>query len=389
MTVMTDYREATYVFVTSESGPRLGRVDRRLLKVMRALIAEDIDVELVCVPGSAAETRALELSIPVSKTQISSYNVLVTRSRLRDYLRRQRPNVAHSTGWLADWSLRSAAPESPRTVIVNSCDCLDWPSQPSGLLARWRRRLMRSNIERADAVIVDCEQLADELSAAGVQPERLFFDAPSVDVERVMAEAAAGLTTPLPGHAPHVGYAGALLPSRGLAVLAQAAAILDMRRASATVIVAGSGPGTPDLRDEVEARRLYLVADPPSIPPVLAALDVCVFPTLEPGTPTTLLEAAVLGRPIVATAVSGISDLFVDGRQIALVPPDDPKALAAAIARLLDEPALAAEMAARAQRHTLEHLSSAASIERHRTLYEQLLGGYAPGAEEPLPASDR
>jgi len=122
-------------------------------------------------------------------------------------------------------------------------------------------------------------------------------------------------------------------------------------------------------------RRIHLLEDPHSVPAILAALDVCVFPVLEPGMPTTLLEAAVLGRPIVASAVPGIGDLFVDGRQISIVPPDDPKALAAAIARLLDEPALAAEMASRAQRHALDYLSAEASVQRHLELYERLLSG--------------
>jgi glycosyltransferase involved in cell wall biosynthesis len=218
-----------------------------------------------------------------------------------------------------------------------------------------------------------------------VSESRLVFDPPSVDVERVRREADVENPVVLPGHPPHVGYAGALVRARGLNVLAQAAAILDMRRAKATVVVAGSGPAARDLADDVSARRIHLIEDPKSVPAILAALDICVFPALEPGMPTTLLEAAVLGRPIVASDVPGVSDLFVDARQISIVPADDPKALAAAIARLLDEPSLAAEMAARAQRHALEHLSASASIERHRELYARLLAGDFGHADADAP----
>jgi glycosyltransferase involved in cell wall biosynthesis len=58
------------------------------------------------------------------------------------------------------------------------------------------------------------------------------------------------------------------------------------------------------------------------------------------GLPNVLMEAQSQRLPCVATAVSGIPELIEDGVTGLLVPQRDPDALAAAIARLIEEPAL-------------------------------------------------
>jgi colanic acid/amylovoran biosynthesis glycosyltransferase len=58
------------------------------------------------------------------------------------------------------------------------------------------------------------------------------------------------------------------------------------------------------------------------------------------GIPTVFMEAMATGRPVVSTAVSGIPELVRDGETGLVVPPDDPEALAAALARLAGDPAL-------------------------------------------------
>jgi glycosyltransferase involved in cell wall biosynthesis len=70
------------------------------------------------------------------------------------------------------------------------------------------------------------------------------------------------------------------------------------------------------------------------------------------GIPNVLLEAMAMGVPVVATSVSGIPELVRDGRNGLLIEPDDPVALADAVARLIDDRALGVELG-RAARHTV------------------------------------
>jgi glycosyltransferase involved in cell wall biosynthesis len=119
--------------------------------------------------------------------------------------------------------------------------------------------------------------------------------------------------------------------------------------------------------------RIEFMGPVVSAPAVLASLDVCVFPVTEAGTPTSLLEAAALGQPIVASAVSGVADLFEDGAEISLVPPGDPAALARAVSRLLGEPERARQMGERARMRVIDEYSAAAAVERHLELYQRLM----------------
>ncbi len=67
------------------------------------------------------------------------------------------------------------------------------------------------------------------------------------------------------------------------------------------------------------------------------------------GLPTVLLEAMALGTPCVATNVTGIPELVRDGETGLIAAEGDPEALAAALARLLDDPGLRLNLSRRAR----------------------------------------
>jgi glycosyltransferase involved in cell wall biosynthesis len=81
-----------------------------------------------------------------------------------------------------------------------------------------------------------------------------------------------------------------------------------------------------------------------------SAMDVVVFPSLWEGTPLTAFEALAMGKPIVATDADGLLDILADRRDALVVPKRDPAALAAAIVTVIENPALATELAAGARR---------------------------------------
>jgi len=101
--------------------------------------------------------------------------------------------------------------------------------------------------------------------------------------------------------------------------------------------------------------------------------DIFVFPSHYEGMPMAILEALAAGLPIVATAVGGIPELVGDGENGILVPPREPKALAAAIERLCSDVELRARMG-----HRSLALSREYDIDRyaHRlaAIYEGIIG---------------
>ncbi|HYH82244.1 MAG TPA: glycosyltransferase family 4 protein [Longimicrobium sp.] len=113
---------------------------------------------------------------------------------------------------------------------------------------------------------------------------------------------------------------------------------------------------------------------------LLAAADVAVIPFIDPHFARPAIEAAAMGTPVVASDVGGVNELVEHERTGLLVPARDPRALADGIARVLNDPALAARFGEAGYRMSLERFGAAQGIARVQAVYDDLLG-------EPAPAS--
>jgi glycosyltransferase involved in cell wall biosynthesis len=100
----------------------------------------------------------------------------------------------------------------------------------------------------------------------------------------------------------------------------------------------------------------------------LAKGRIMVVPSRMESLPYVVLEAAAASKPLIATRVGGIAEIL--GPQAGrLVPSDDVPALAAAIARVLDDPALATEEARILNRRIAAHFSADVMV-------DSILAGY-------------
>ena len=108
-------------------------------------------------------------------------------------------------------------------------------------------------------------------------------------------------------------------------------------------------------------RRLGYRAD---IADVLAAADIFTLPSHFEGLPMSVIEAMLTGLPVVATAVRGPREQVMDGETGLLVPPATVAPLAAALARLVADPALRASMGAAGRARAVLTYSEAAVLAR-------------------------
>jgi glycosyltransferase involved in cell wall biosynthesis len=109
-----------------------------------------------------------------------------------------------------------------------------------------------------------------------------------------------------------------------------------------------------------------------SVPEYLRRMRVFVLSSLHEGFPNTILEAASLGVPVVATAVDGVKDIYGDGDAALLVPPGDPAALAQAVSRVLGDAGLAARLS-EASLETAARFSYVREQEAWVSLYQRLI----------------
>lgn len=180
----------------------------------------------------------------------------------------------------------------------------------------------------------------------------------------------------IPPDAPLVGTISVLRREKGLDAFLRAAALLRREHPDLRVLVAGTGPE----RDSLEALvgelglegHAFLLGARPDVPDLLAALDVAVNSSHREASPLSVMEYMAAGKAIVASRVGGIPDLIEDGVQGLLVEPADPEAIAAGVDRLLRDPALRAELGARARERQAAELTLDATVRRLEELYWEL-----------------
>jgi glycosyltransferase involved in cell wall biosynthesis len=119
------------------------------------------------------------------------------------------------------------------------------------------------------------------------------------------------------------------------------------------LVVLGDGPERPALLRLAQElgleRRVFLLGRVPDVGAWLGRATLLVHPARWEGFGLGVLEAMLAGLPVVATNVSALPELVVDGETGLLVPPDDPEALARAVERALAQPELGAAGLARAR----------------------------------------
>jgi glycosyltransferase involved in cell wall biosynthesis len=105
----------------------------------------------------------------------------------------------------------------------------------------------------------------------------------------------------------------------------------------------------------------------------LSTADVFVLPSRSEGFSNAIVEAMAASLPVVATNVGGNAEAVQDGVSGVIVPPEDPDALAAAIAHLLSDPAKAKQMGAQGKRLAAEKFTTEAMMNQITNVYRSLL----------------
>jgi len=172
---------------------------------------------------------------------------------------------------------------------------------------------------------------------------------------------------------------------KGIPALLEAAAQVHEKRPDVRFLLVGPRESEGPLavtQAEIQRHAPYVTATGPrsDVPALLALANVFAFPTeYREGVPRVLMEAALAGVPIVTTAMPGCCDVVRDGWSGFLVPPRDPRMMAARILDLLRDQEKARTMAGRAAERVKEEFALEAVVARHATLYRELIDPSAGG----------
>ena len=389
------------VAITSNS---VERVYRFRAPIVRALVERGVRVYAVAPAGDfARDVEALGAEfVPwrLNRGSVNPYTEAGSLVSLLRIYRRLRPDVAQHFTIKPNVYGALAAMLAGVPVVVGGVTGLGYAFAEGGrrrsVLRPLARLLYRLTAALSDGVTFQTAHDADVLFGASGRFRRSALVIPGgsgVDLAAYSQEAVSGearremrAALGISPDAPVVAMASRLLYDKGIVEYVEAARAVRARRLQDAVFVL-AGARDPDNRESVTEEDLavwgwsedvLLPGHVSDVACLLSISDVVVLPTYYPeGVPRSLIEAAAMGRAIVATAIPGASAVVEDGVNGTLVPPRDANALAAAIEALLGNAETRNRYGAVSRRKAEREYDENVVAERYVAEYARLWGAKA------------
>lgn len=197
---------------------------------------------------------------------------------------------------------------------------------------------LQAELECSDHMVVPSEYAKGTFVSYGFSAERIHVVPYGADLTRFSAKPRPASKTL------RLLFVGGMNLRKGLLYLLDAIARLNTDAVELTCV----GNIAPAISRLIEKHPVKFIHHPTipncDLPSVYQAADLMVLPSLADAYALVVLEALATGTPVVTTTSNGSSELVSDGVNGFVVPPANAEALAAALARFLDEPSLVANM---------------------------------------------
>lgn len=346
--------------------------------------AAGYEVHLAAPWDMDGEVSALQLdgvhALPLSRRSADPRVESKTIASLHRLYRSLRPDLIHHItikpviygGLLARFADRSA--------MVNTLPGLGYVFLDTGAKATlirggvtlaYRMALSRRN---SRTIFENPDDLA-EFCARGIVPRSsaMVIKGAGVDMSEYRP-------APEPGGTPLVILASRLLWDKGVGEFVEAAKSLQRLGVRARFALVGdTDPGNPAAIPTQQLQRwkaegvVEWWGHRDDMPDVLASAHIVCLPSYREGLPRVLIEAAACGKPIITTDAPGCREIGRDGENGFLVPPRDSQALATALRKLLEDPALRRAMGERGRMIAEREFSSEKVIRETLSVYEEAL----------------
>jgi glycosyltransferase involved in cell wall biosynthesis len=286
--------------------------------------------------------------------------------RLATMFRQRKFTILHSHGYKSD-IMGLIAGRLAGIKIVSTTH--GWSKEKD------KKLLLYERVDTACLKLFDCvcplsASLYAGLRDGGVETSKMKLIANGVDIGeidevRVVAKV---------NGKRRIGYIGQFIERKNLEDLIEA--FFRLQRSDCELFLIGDGPCREEILRRIEARSgqssVYCPGYTARRLEDLKSFDVFVLPSLLEGIPRCIMEAQAAGVPIVAADIDGVRDLVKSDQTGLLVPPGNPTALAEAINRILNSPALAAKLSAAGRKLVEECFSASKMAAEYENLYLSL-----------------
>jgi alpha-maltose-1-phosphate synthase len=294
-------------------------------------------------------------------------------------------DVVHAHTWYADMGALwiSTLYRIPLVVTLHSMEPMrPWKADQLGsgyLVSSW---IEKTAVESAHRVIAVSHKMREDiLEHFDADPARVVVIHNGIDPDLFKATDRRDALDRLGVTSPYVLFVGRITDQKGIFHLLEAANRLPP---GVQVVLCASAPDTP----EIEERLRRAVAGRPGVKWIneMVPVDVvtqlyshaAVFccPSVYEPFGLINLEAMACQAPVVASGVGGILEVVEDGKTGLLVPPADPEKLAAALDRVLGNPAMGRAMGQAGRRRVEEKFAWASVAERTEQVYADAIAEF-------------
>ena len=348
---------------SNEGPPRLlfvvgddGAFRSHRMPVARAARDAGFAVAVACpvtTHGEAIRAEGIRvLPAPMKRGRISPIADLRTLGALWRLYRAERPDIVHLVAMKPVLYGSLAARLTGIPASVGALTGLGYVFSSGDIRARLLRPLLRRGLRWA---------LNGRRSTCLTQnpDDAVFVAGLGVDLQRIVVIPGSGVDparfapSPEPDEPVRITLVGRMLWDKGVGEFVEAARLVRAHDPALRFVLIGApDQGNPAAVPvaQLKAWQAEGLVDwqgrRADIPAVWRDSHIAVLPSYREGLPMALLEAAACGRPIVAADVPGNREIARDGESALLVPPRDAAALAVAILRLAEDPALRARLGA-------------------------------------------
>jgi glycosyltransferase involved in cell wall biosynthesis len=361
--------------------PFLGGGQINLLALARFLDHHVFDVS-VCSRGDGPLVQTLtEEGIPHFPIAFSKRLQRGIVADIVSLLNTHRFDILHTHGGVAGlfgrWSVRHC---DRRPRVIHTLHGIHYLHYRNPLLKYLYVALERIFSRVSDAVIFVSDADRDKGRRFKLaHEEKMIVIKNGINFEAFEAEASLDegrgeLETDTRG--PVVGTIARLHRQKGLPYLFHAAKIIREFLPEISVWIVGGGPLFEGLEKLGEKHNLketvHLWGERSDISKLLARFDVFVLPSLWEGLPYSLLEAAALAKPVVATDIPGVREIVQNEKTGLLVPARDSERMAQAVIRLLRERNLASRLGQNLKSTAQKEFSLSQMLQKTQDLYLKL-----------------
>jgi starch synthase (maltosyl-transferring) len=347
-----------------------GGTPLRIARLARDLHDTGVDVTVGCLaPLGPVGQELAAAGLPTFGCGACCAADVLALWRLHRVIGRIRPDLIHATLTHANVAARLVG-ATRHVPVVTATATIE-------VQRRWHIAVERLTRNWDRGHIVNSAAVAEHVVRAFRRPPHSVhlippsIDPPPTGVDRAAMRAALDLDA----NEFVVLWVGRLDPVKRLDITVHC--LEHMPSAPVRLLIAGDGPDRARLEREIAASAnptaVRMLGWRDDVRELLAAADAFVFPSRTEGMPNAVLEALATGLPVVASDIPALRELCGDEQRLVLVTENTPRAFAAELTRLYEDPAGRQALSARAARWAATHLDPQASIAATLRVYRHVL----------------